>query len=130
MEMSQYLCIVAGQRAGTTALQGALGSTGKFFNFSEIFHTEPPNMRGTFLEFCQARDIRVADMATEAKTEENCARISRASAEAGRYSQGCRSSEDQAEFVACDKAFFGAMSIKHRSSMKVLVTERCAVPVH
>jgi len=70
MEISQYLCIVAGQRAGTTALQGALGSTGKFFNLSEIFHTEPPNMRGTFLEFCQTRDIRVADMATEAKTQE------------------------------------------------------------
>jgi len=69
-QMSQYLVIVAGQRAGTTALQGALGSTGKFLNLSEIFHTEPPNLRGTFLEFCQARDIRVADMATEAKTQE------------------------------------------------------------
>ena len=70
MEMSQYLCIVAGQRAGTTALQAALSSTGKFFNFREIFHTEPPNMQGTFLEFCQARDIRVAEMATETKTQE------------------------------------------------------------
>lgn len=70
MELSQYLCIVAGQRAGTTALQAALGSTGKFFNFSEIFHTEPPNMRGTFLEFCRTRDVRVADMATESKTQE------------------------------------------------------------
>ena len=67
--MSQYLCIVAGQRAGTTALQDALGSTGKFLNFSEIFHTEPPNMRGTFLEFCANRDIRVADMATETQTQ-------------------------------------------------------------
>ena len=69
MITSQYLCIVAGQRAGTTALQGALGSTGKFFNFSEIFHTEPPDMRGTFLEFCASRDIRVADMATETQTQ-------------------------------------------------------------
>lgn len=68
-EVSQYLCIIAGQRAGTTALQGALGSTGKFLNFSEIFHTEPPNMRGTFLEFCRSRDIRVADMATEPQTQ-------------------------------------------------------------
>ena len=66
--MSQYLCIVAGQRAGTTALQDALGSTGKFFNFSEIFHTEPPNMRGTFLEFCRMHDLRVADMATDTQT--------------------------------------------------------------
>ena len=70
MELSQYLCIVAGQRAGTTALQGALGSTGKFLNFSEIFHTEPPNLRGTFLEFCRTRDIRVADMALESKTQQ------------------------------------------------------------
>jgi LPS sulfotransferase NodH len=68
--ISQYLCLVAGQRAGTTALQDALGSTGKFLNFSEIFHTEPPNMRGTFLDFCITRDIRVADMATETRTQE------------------------------------------------------------
>lgn len=70
MATSQYLCIVAGQRAGTTALQGALGSTGKFLNFSEIFHTEPPNMRGTFLEFCKERDLRVVDMATETQTQQ------------------------------------------------------------
>jgi len=68
--MSKYLCIVAGQRAGTTALQGALGSTGKFLNFSEIFHTAPPDMRGTFLEFCKERDLRVVDMATETQTQQ------------------------------------------------------------
>ncbi len=66
--MSQYLCIVAGQRAGTTALQGALGSTGKFYNFREIFHTEPSIMTGAFLEFSKQRNLLVADMATEAET--------------------------------------------------------------
>jgi LPS sulfotransferase NodH len=65
--MGQFLCIVAGQRAGTTALQSALGSTGRFFNFREIFHTESPIPVGTFLEFSRQHDIRVADMATEAQ---------------------------------------------------------------
>jgi Stf0 sulphotransferase len=68
--MDQYLCIIAGQRAGTTALQGALGSTGKFCNFREIFHTEPPVMSGTFLEYSRQRNLCVADMATEAQTRE------------------------------------------------------------
>jgi hypothetical protein len=65
--MSHILCIVAGQRAGTTALQGALGSTGKFHNFGEIFHTEPLESSGTFLEFCRQRDFRVAEMATDSQ---------------------------------------------------------------
>jgi len=63
--MGQYLCIVAGQRAGTTALQGALGSTNRFYNFREIFHTETPIRAGTFLDFAGQRDLHVADMATE-----------------------------------------------------------------
>lgn len=63
--MSQYLCIVAGQRAGTTALQSALGSTGLFFNFREIFHTAPPDSSGSFLEFSRRQNLLVADMATE-----------------------------------------------------------------
>jgi len=63
--MGSYLCIIAGQRAGTTALQGALGSTNKFYNFREIFHTEPPNGAGAFLEFAGQRNLLVADMATE-----------------------------------------------------------------
>jgi len=67
--MSRYLCIIAGQRAGTTALQAALGSTGRFFNFSEIFHTEPPNNQGTFMEFCRENDLRIVDMATETQTQ-------------------------------------------------------------
>jgi LPS sulfotransferase NodH len=69
MIKSQYLCIIAGQRAGTTALQGALGSTGKFLNFREIFHTEAPNMHGTFLEFCASHDLRVTDLATETQAQ-------------------------------------------------------------
>jgi LPS sulfotransferase NodH len=66
--MSQYLCIVAGQRAGTTAFQGALGSTGKFCNFREIFHTEPSVTLGSFLEFSRQRNLCIADMASETQT--------------------------------------------------------------
>src|SRR4029077_7438757 len=49
----------------TTALQGALGSTNKFFNFREIFHTETPRALGAFWEFSSQRNFRVTDMATE-----------------------------------------------------------------
>jgi len=68
--MNQYLCIIAGQRAGTTALQSALGSTGKFFNFKEVFHTNPRPLEGSFLDFCQRRDLRVADMTTEVQARQ------------------------------------------------------------
>jgi LPS sulfotransferase NodH len=63
--MDGYLCIIAGQRAGTTALQSALGSTNKFFNFKEIFHTEAPIGPGVFLEYAAQRNLLVTDMATE-----------------------------------------------------------------
>jgi hypothetical protein len=63
--VGHYLCVIAGQRAGTTALEGALGSTNKFFNFREIFHNETPHGPGAFLEFASQRNIQVADMATK-----------------------------------------------------------------
>jgi hypothetical protein len=67
--MANVLCIIAGQRAGTTALQSALGSTGRFRNFREIFHTEPPDPTGTFLEFARQRNLQVADMATDSQAQ-------------------------------------------------------------
>ena len=62
--MNRYLCIVAGQRAGTTALQSALASTKKFCNFKEVFHTETPESPGSFLQYARDKDLKVADMAT------------------------------------------------------------------
>lgn len=59
--MAKYLCIVAGQRTGTTALRSALGSTGKFFNCDEIFHTE--HRKWSFLEYAKQRHLEVAEMA-------------------------------------------------------------------
>ena len=50
--MKKFLCIIAGQRAGTTALQTALATTGKFHNFGEIFQTARARRPGAFLDYC------------------------------------------------------------------------------
>lgn len=62
----QLICITAGQRAGTTALQRALGASGKVRNFGEIFQTRNPqgDPHGPFLKFIRANDIRLADAMT------------------------------------------------------------------
>src|ERR1700683_2812173 len=65
--MHQMMCIVAGQRSGTTALHTVLAETGKFSTFREIFHTDLSESAGTFLNFARLRNLRVADMATEAQ---------------------------------------------------------------
>ena len=64
----QLICITAGQRAGTTALQRALGASGRVRNFGEIFQTRNPNgdPHGPFLKFIGANDIRLVDAMTSA----------------------------------------------------------------
>lgn len=68
--MSKILCIVAGQRSGTTALQSALGATGKFENFGEIFQNGPHRHKGAFIDFAANADIRFEDFSTHAKCSE------------------------------------------------------------
>jgi LPS sulfotransferase NodH len=64
--INKLLCIVAGQRSGTTALRSALAATGRFQNFGELFHTEEL-AEGSYLKFAQQRDLKVVDIATDAK---------------------------------------------------------------
>ncbi|MFL7793298.1 MAG: hypothetical protein AB8I69_14245, partial [Anaerolineae bacterium] len=63
------LCLIAGQRAGTTALRSALGATGAFFNHGEIFHTEDCKP-GAFLPFARERAIQVSDLATYERAQD------------------------------------------------------------
>lgn len=63
-DYKQILCIVAGQRAGTTALQSALASTGKFYDFGEIFQTTEARRKGAFLDYAQGRSLQIADLAS------------------------------------------------------------------
>jgi len=67
--MAEYLCIVAGQRTGTTALRSALASTGKFHNFGEIAQTAPTDRLGSFLGYAKERRIEVSEMATYEQAE-------------------------------------------------------------
>lgn len=62
--MSKFLCIVAGQRSGTTALQSAIASTGYFHDFGEIFQTTDVRREGCYLDFAKEKNIVVADIAT------------------------------------------------------------------
>lgn len=63
------LCIVAGQRSGTTALQSALGASGQFENLREIFHTGPREGPGGFLDFARDQGLGLADFAIQPKAE-------------------------------------------------------------
>lgn len=62
---NKILCIVAGQRSGTTALQSAIASTGQFHDFGEIFQTTEVRRPGCFLNFATERNLTVAQMAPE-----------------------------------------------------------------
>lgn len=66
MKKSKFLCIVAGQRAGTTALQSALAGTARFANFKEIFHTDPPaeEKSGYYLDFAREQQLGLDDLAS------------------------------------------------------------------
>jgi LPS sulfotransferase NodH len=64
MPNKKALCIVAGQRAGTTALQSALASTGKFHDFGEIFHTGDDRRKGAFIDYAREKGLLLADTAT------------------------------------------------------------------
>jgi len=58
--MTRFLVITAGQRTGTTALGSALGRTGEFRYFGEIFH-DAPNREHAFLGWMQSGNVQWAD---------------------------------------------------------------------
>jgi len=63
--VQRIICIIAGQRAGTTALQSAIEATGAAVNYGEIFHTDPlkvPKPESMFLNFARNNNIGIADI--------------------------------------------------------------------
>jgi LPS sulfotransferase NodH len=64
------LCIVASQRAGTTSLEQALGSTGRFMVFGEVFHSDTSLWPGAFFDFTRTRRIGPEGMATGEQAEQ------------------------------------------------------------
>lgn len=66
VHMKKFLCIIAGQRAGTTALQSALSATGKFHNFGEIFQTALPRHPGAFLDYCKDKNLPIENLFSDA----------------------------------------------------------------
>jgi LPS sulfotransferase NodH len=71
----RVICIVAGQRAGTTALQKALATTQTVSNYGEIFQTKENSaparsQRGSFVEFARAQKLSLADAMTAEGAED------------------------------------------------------------
>lgn len=68
------ICIIAAQRAGTTALQWAIKAAG-VANFGEIFHTHPlADARGSFLNFATEQRIPLVALKTRKEAAELAAR--------------------------------------------------------
>lgn len=64
----RLICIIAAQRAGTTALQHVIRAAG-IVNYGEIFHPQPlKEATGTFLRFADEQNIRLVETTTRAGT--------------------------------------------------------------
>lgn len=61
------LCVTAAQRAGTTALDSALGATGLFKNFGEILQIEADHQAGNFFAYSKKAQLTL-DFMREPKT--------------------------------------------------------------
>jgi len=72
--MQQIVCIVAMQRAGTTALRDALASTGGILDCGEIFHThiQARNKPTSFFGFARSNGLKFTDMITEDNAAKVC----------------------------------------------------------
>jgi LPS sulfotransferase NodH len=66
-QTQKIVCIVAAQRAGTTALQAAIAGDATVRNFGEIFQDTPPDETApqrparSFQDFARMHDVRLAD---------------------------------------------------------------------
>ncbi len=71
--MSQKtLCIVAGQRSGTTAFRSLLSATDRFADIGEIFDTATADQHGSFFNFCRERNVRLSDITSGPAAERLC----------------------------------------------------------
>jgi LPS sulfotransferase NodH len=61
------LCIVAGQRSGSTALRTALLGTRFFKSFREIFQYGTAEQPGSFRQFAESRSLPLADMTSHSR---------------------------------------------------------------
>ncbi len=68
----KVICVIAGQRSGTTALGHFLASTGLIKNFGEIFHSETPEAPGSFFGFCKQQGVKVTDFQTQRSAHTVC----------------------------------------------------------
>ncbi len=60
--MKQMFCIIAGQRAGTTALHSAISGAGKFHDFGKIFHNGDARGCGAFVDYANDNSIKFTDL--------------------------------------------------------------------
>jgi hypothetical protein len=62
--LERFLCVVGGQRSGTTALESALAASTLFHDFSEIFQIAELREPGNFYDFAAERRVLATDLAS------------------------------------------------------------------
>lgn len=68
----QILCIVAGQRSGTTSFRSLVSGSGRFADLGEIFDTATVGLPESFFGYCRARKLLVTDVLSGPDAERLC----------------------------------------------------------
>jgi hypothetical protein len=69
MHNRPFLCLVAGQRSGSTALRTSLIETHQFHDFGEVFQHSAGNRIGSFHHFAESRALPLADLVQGGRME-------------------------------------------------------------
>lgn len=68
----QILCIVAGQRSGTTSFRSLVSGSGRFADLGEIFDTATIGQPESFFGYCRARKLMFTDVFSGPDAERLC----------------------------------------------------------
>lgn len=70
--VQQILCIVAGQRSGTTSFRSLVSGTGRFADLGEIFDTATIGQPESFFGYCRERKLLLTDVLSGPAAERLC----------------------------------------------------------
>jgi hypothetical protein len=68
----EILCLIAGQRSGTTALRDLIAATGGFADLAEIFDTAAIDQPTSYFGYCRERTLKVTDVMSGPDAERLC----------------------------------------------------------
>jgi hypothetical protein len=68
----EILCLIAGQRSGTTALRDLIAGTGAFADLAEIFDTATIDQPTAYFNYCRERALKITDILSGPDAERLC----------------------------------------------------------